>query len=231
MEGQDLKAARKRRGWSQKEAARRLDASQPYLSLLEAGKRVLTPWLARRAARVFGLPPTALPLSTTNFTEGAPSDQVLAEHLANLGYPGFAYLRSRRLKKNPTDVLLAALAKEDLEPRLTEALPWLLLRYEDLDSEYLVKGARLQNVQNRLGFVVNLARRVAEATAGYGNCVPRLWQLEQELERSRLAVEDTLCRASLPEAKRRWLEANRPPEAAHWHLLTDWRPETLRYVA
>src|SRR5204862_2965596 len=44
-----------------------------------------------------------------------------------LGYPGFTHLRPRRWAlKNPAEVLLAALAQDDLEPRLVEALPWLL---------------------------------------------------------------------------------------------------------
>jgi hypothetical protein len=55
--------------------------------------------------------------------------------------------------------------------------------------------------------------------------------LEAELERSRLAAEDTLCHAALGPAHRRWLRESRPPEAAAWNLLTDWRPEHLRYAA
>ncbi|MFQ5694738.1 MAG: hypothetical protein ACE5HB_01985, partial [Terriglobia bacterium] len=60
--------------------------------------------------------------------------------------------------------------------------------------------------------------------------VPWLRQLEEELERSRLAAEDTLSRVSLPETKRRRLRAARTPAAAPWNLLTDWQPEHLRYV-
>jgi hypothetical protein len=52
----------------------------------------------------------------------------LATELASLGYPGFAYLKSRG-KKNPAEVLLSALSSNHLEARLVEALPWILLKY------------------------------------------------------------------------------------------------------
>jgi transcriptional regulator with XRE-family HTH domain len=230
MKSQDLKSAREQHGWTQQQAAAHLAVSQPYLSLLESGKRTLTPRLMRRVARAYGLPPTVLPPADLLRDKVAPVERELAEDLANLDYPGFAYLRSRRPKKNPMEVLLVALAKDDLEPRLTEALPWLLLRHELVNTEYLVRQARLHNMQNRLGFVVNLARRAAEGAPHYLQRVPALLRLEQELEQSRLAREDTLCWATLPEVKRRWLADNRPHEAAHWNLLTDWRPEDLRYV-
>ena len=228
MRHQDLQLARRRRGWSQQEAAARLGVSQPYLSMLESGKRPLPPRLSRKLARVYSLAPTTLPLPRNLVST---DNQALAEGLTQLGYPGFAYLRTRRRKRNPAEVLLAALAMDDCEARLVEALPWLLLRYGDLDTNWLTQQARLHNLQNRLGFVVNLARRVAESTQRYQHRATALRQLEQELECSRLAVEDTLCRASLPAAMRRWLEKQRSPEAAHWRLLTDWRPEHLRYVA
>jgi len=41
------------------------------------------------------------------------------------------------------------------------------------------------------------------------------------------AKEDTLCHDSLTEAERKWLRVNRPPEAAHWNLLTDMKAENL----
>jgi hypothetical protein len=33
------------------------------------------------------------------------------------------------------------------------------------------------------------------------------------------------------EALRRWLRQQRPPQAEHWNLLTDLRPEHLPYAA
>ena len=230
MKGQQLKSVRERHRWTQQQAAARLGVSQPYLSLLEGGHRRVTPQLARRASRVFGLPPTVLSPADPFQRHTSPTERELAEDLANLGYPGFAYLRSRSPRKNPVEVLLAALAKDDLEPRLTEALPWLLLQYEFTDTGYLVAQARLHNLQNRIGFLVNLARRVAEGVPRHRDRVPALLRLEQELQQSRLAREDTLCWATLPEVKRRWLAHNRPPEAAYWNLLTEWRPDSLRHV-
>ena len=223
---QDLKQRRRERGWSQEDAAVRLGLTQSYAFMPERGSRPLSPRLARKVARVYGLP-TALPVS-----EPKPTDnQTLAEALARLEYPGFAYLCTRRHRKNPAAVLLTALATDDLEARVTEALPWLLLQYADrLDTQWLLGQARQHTLQNKLGFVVNLARQVAEATPQYRGRVPVLTWLEQNLQMSRLASEDTLCQARMSDVRRRWLRENRTREAAYWNLLTDWRPEALRYV-
>ncbi|MGH7362537.1 MAG: hypothetical protein ACREJ7_08890 [Candidatus Methylomirabilales bacterium] len=157
--------------------------------------------------------------------------ETLANDLAGLGYPGFAYLRPRNWKpKNPSDVLLGALAQDDLEARLVEALPWLVVKYWPLNREWLVREAKLRDLQNRLGFVVSLARRLAER-AGDERKGWALNELETELERSRLVREDTLCKASLPEPERRWLADNRPEEAKRWNVLTDWTVDALRYLA
>lgn len=231
MKQEDLKQARRQRGWTQAQAAGRLGVSQPYLSLLESGKRHLPLALVRRARRVYGLPPTVLPPVALSPERPLPDNQAVAEELASLGYGPYAYLRARRRLKNPAEVLLAALAKNDLEARLVEALPWLLLEFgEKLNTNWLVEQAKLHNLQNRLGFVVTLARELAEASPGLRHQAQRLGALETTLEGSRLAKEDTLCEGSLPQAKRQWLRENRPPEATQWNLLTAWRPEHVRYV-
>lgn len=233
MKVTDLRSARLKAGWSQAKAAYRLRVSQPYVAMLESGERRLTPRLARRARKVFRLPPTALPLPQTPETRlSGNASQTLAEELAALGYDGFAYLRQRRRwKKNPAEVLVAALAQSDLEARVVEALPWLLLRYRDMDAEWLVSQAKLRDLQNRLGFVVTLARQVAEREEGRDTGgVQALAQLEAALERSRLARSDTLCKASLTPREEQWLKENRPAGAERWNLLTDWRAEALPYA-
>lgn len=228
-----LAEARRARRWSQRRAAEELGVSQPYLSMLERGVRPLTPDLVRRATRVLGLTPAALTPELRSTVVAAPEPSVLAANLADLGYPGFAYLRSRRRRlRNPGELLLSALAAATLEARLVEALPWLVLRHADqIDPDWLVGQARLANLQNRLGFVVALAR----GAVAPGQAAPvrdaALAVLEAEMERSRLAAEDTFCQSGLPEHRRRWLLRHRWRGAAHWNLLTDWRPERLRHVA
>lgn len=230
MNFHDLKSGRLAKGLSQVQAATRLGVSQPYLAMLESGRRRLTPRLARRAMKVYGLSPTVLPPSEP-LSHHRVDAETLANDLAGLGYPGFAYLRPRNWKpKNPSDVLLGALAQDDLEARLVEALPWLVVKYWPLNREWLVREAKLRDLQNRLGFVVSLARRLAER-AGEERKGWALNELETELERSRLVREDTLCKASLPEPERRWLADNRPEEAKRWNVLTDWTVDALRYLA
>ena len=228
MTGKDLKLSWEQKGWTQEEAAGRLSVSHPYLSLMEKGARPVSKKSARKAASAFGLSATTLPVET--IWETMPQDaNTLAMDFAVLGYPGFAYLKSKRKKKNPGEVLLSALSAKCLESRVAEALPWLLLHYPDLDWDSLVSAAKARDLQNRLGLVKCVARRVAEKR-GEKNKVELLRKQERVLERSRLFLEDTLCNDSLTRAERRWLETNRPDEAKYWRVLTDLSPEHLSYA-
>jgi transcriptional regulator with XRE-family HTH domain len=216
-----------RAGLTQVQAARRLGVSQPYLSQLEKGERPVTAELARSAATLYHLPATALPMPATA-PQGADPNR-LARQLAGLGYPGFAHLRF--LKANPAAVVIEALTYRDLELRLAEALPWVLLRYPDLDWSWLVRQAKLLDVQNRLGFLVDLAKELAATRAHFRPALEQLSVVEEQLERLRLAREDTLCRESMPAAERRWLETNRSPLARRWNLLTGLTTDQLSYAA
>jgi len=228
MRPQELKAARLDKGWGQTQAAARLGVSQAYLNMLENGKRRLTPKLTRKLSLAYGLSPETLPLSG-EFMPARADDQRLAESLARLGYPGFAYLRTHASKKNPSEVLLTALAQERLEARVAEALPWVALKYWHGASTWLVGQARKLNLQNRLGFVVSLARQVSERDSQNDQRTHALRVLEATLDESRLAREDAFYRPPRTEGEREWLLQNRPKEATHWNLLTDLRPEHLQY--
>jgi transcriptional regulator with XRE-family HTH domain len=228
MTGNDLKLGREQKRWTQQEAAIRLRVSQPYLSLMEKGLRPVPEHLARKAATAFGLPATSLPLKTSLESVPAKSGNSLAYDLASLGYPGLSYLKSRG-KKNPAEVLLSALNSNDLEARLVEALPWILLKYPDVDWQPLVAAAKLRDLQNRLGFVTSLARRVAEER-GEHSTAQLLLEQENALSRSRLFVEDTLCDEALTQAERRWLQTTRSEEAKYWRVLTDLSPEHLSHA-
>ena len=228
MDGDTFRAARKHLGWTQTAAAARLGVSQSYVALLEKGHRRLPPKLARKAVRIFRLPAGLLPLSGKDLSIVTPSE--LARDLGRLGYPGFAYLRGAPMK-NPGEVLLAALARPQLDSRIAEALPWLLLNNPELDNSWLVTQARLLNVTNRLGFAVDLARRVCERNGETKTSRYRgLSRLADSLRVGRLEAEDTFAQDSLTEAERDWLRVNRSADARAWHLLTDWRPELLPYA-
>jgi transcriptional regulator with XRE-family HTH domain len=228
MESRELKPARLAKGLGQAEVAVRLDVSQAYVNLLENGKRRLTPKLARRFAAFYGLSADVLPV-TENFKPEPVGNDRLAEALGKLGYPGFAYLRSHRAKKNPGEVLLTALAQESLDGRVAQALPWLALEYWHMRSEWLVDQARRLNLQNRLGFVVTLARLVSEKHQT-GDRTQALRGLESVLNESRLVKEDAFYRKPKTEREKVWLEQNRPESARHWNLLADMRPEHLQYA-
>jgi transcriptional regulator with XRE-family HTH domain len=230
MQARDLSRGRKKRGWTQAQAAARLRVSQSYLSRLEQGARPVPEGVARRALKVYQLPATARPLAFANYEVGALTPAQLAAQLAALGYPGLAYRTPRRAPDNPAGVLLAALSHQHLEMRLVEALPWLVWRYPEMNWPWLINAAKLRDCQNRLGFVVGLARQLAEQN-GETIKAALLQQTEAALAQSRLAREDTLCHAGLSTAERNWLRGQRPPEAAFWNLLTDMAAAQLSYAA
>jgi len=229
MSGAELKAARNRAGKTQLEVSRGIGISQGYVSLLENGLRRIPAQLAKRFVKLYGLAFTALPVVAAYDPLTGIGPQTLAEELAALGYPGFSYMRSRK-RRNPAEVLVAALGESNLESRIAEALPWVLLHYPELDRDWVVNQARLHNLQNRIGFVVTLALEVAQQNDRQNGGLQALAELEAALEESRLAREDTLCQESLSEAEQNWLREVRSPAAQHWNLLTDWKPEAVRHA-
>lgn len=226
LTGDALRRARRLKGWTQVRTARELGVSQGYVALLEKGLRAPSTTLQRRMARALDLPPTAV----SPVEPGAPADAAdLATDLANLGYPGYQHLRRPRLgAKNPAAVLLSGLRADRLEPRSAEALPWLVVTFPDLDWDWLVPRAKTLDLQNKLGFVVTLARQVAKSTNA--PVAEALRNREELLERSRLVREDAFGRTTMTEAERRWLSANRPPEARHWNVLSSLTAEHLSYA-
>jgi transcriptional regulator with XRE-family HTH domain len=231
MDGAVLKAARKRAGWTQSRLARRLRVTQAYLSLMESGRRRVPPRLTRRLAPLLDLPPTVLPVTTTPAFVDQPTDDWVERHLARLGYPGYTYRRRPGSLSHPAEVLLSALALDDLEPRLAEALPWLLLHFEGFEAERLVADAKARNLQNRLGFVVALARQVAERKKGFEGRLPELRLLEEALEPSRLVRQETFGQGKVSKRIREWLRKARSGSAKHWNLLTDLKVEHLPYAS
>jgi transcriptional regulator with XRE-family HTH domain len=228
MDGKALKKARESKNWTQKDAARTLGVTQAYLSMLETGCRSVSTPFARKALKVLDLPPTALPLQTP--TEGATSSgrHDYGVDLAALGYPGFAYLRTR-VRRNPAGVLLDALNERDLDARVAEGLPWLALTYDDMDWDWLARNAKVSDVQNRLGFAVSLAKKIAEGRSDRDRA-QKLQAYLAVLERARLAREDTFCHDSMTGAERAWLREHRSSTARHWNLLTDMEDKHLAYA-
>ena len=222
-----LQAARRSLGWSQKRAARQLGVTQAYLSMLERGHRLPPRELAKRLVEVYSLSPAWLPLPAGEWHPAEVTNQEIAEQLARLGYPGLG-VRRRGGPKNPAEVLLTALSAAELDRRLLQGLPWLFLRYPEMETAWLLDRAKRLDLQNRLGFIVSLARELREAR---GEPVPQnLAELEAALDRSRLARFGTLCESSMSEDEGRWLFAHRSEQARRWSLLTDLEAEELPYA-
>jgi DNA-binding XRE family transcriptional regulator len=224
---EESRSARQAARLTQQQAAKRLGVSQPYLALMERGRRPVTARLWPKIVKLCGLGPAPMPLGTDCLDSWDSAS--LATALASLGYPRFRYLRGGD-RNNPAVALLAAVAASDVEVRVVEALPWLLVEYSDLDWDWLIREFKLRDVQNRLGFLVALARQVVDER-GDTIVEGRLRQVEKVLNRVRLVREDTLCQASLSDPERRWLRPTRSAHARHWNLLTDLDSETLPYAA
>jgi transcriptional regulator with XRE-family HTH domain len=222
-----LRAGRRKAGLTQAVAAERLKLSQPYLSQLERGRRRVTPKITRAAARLYRLPPTVLPLPPE---VSETSSEFLARKLAGLGYPPYEHLRTGP-PANPAAVVLEAVSSNRVDPRVMEAMPWVLVRYPELEWNWLVKNSKLKNVQNRLGFLVAVSRELVKQQPDSAAADASLANAEVELERARLAAETTLGRERMPAAEREWLRANRPSQAAHWNVLTTMTADRLRHAS
>jgi hypothetical protein len=170
----------------------------------------------------------ATPEQLPVFPKTRHSDDQLAADLGALGYPGYGYLRSQ--PRNPAEVFFDALDRPDLDARLVEALPWLPLRYSNMDWNWLTTQAKVHNRQNRLGFVVALSAKVAKKHTKR-DVVKRLSQVVKTLEEGRLAKTDTLCQESWPPSQRKFAHNQRSVLAAHWKLDTRLTEENLAYFA
>jgi transcriptional regulator with XRE-family HTH domain len=227
MNATGLRAARSSAGMSQALAAKRLGVTQSYLSLLERGKRRVPARLAAKAATLFRANPLLLPL--TPWHEWVPrevSNQWLAEQLALLGYPGFAYMRSRLTRVHPADLLMTGLSQPVVEPRVMEGLFWSLTKYWQMDRTWLVQVAKLHGLQNKLGFAAELCSALMLPAETRSN----LYRLAVELAPVRLADEAALC-DKLSSSQERWYRENRGPRSSKWNLVTNWEPEHLQNVA
>ena len=107
----------------------------------------------------------------------------------------------------------------------------MLVRYPELNWDWLLTHAKLRNLQNRLGFLVAVARELAENRPERSDPAKRLREVEKDLDLARLAAETTLSCESMPPAERAWLRANRPPLAERWNVLTSLNSRQLNYAA
>lgn len=228
-----LKSYRNARNLSQADLARALGVTQAYVSQVEAGRRPVTRKLAERLGALPDLPPAVLPPALAEL-DGQDAD--LAADLGALGYPPFAGGRPRRAR-NPAAVVLAIISPRQVAPNVMNAVPWVLLTFPGIDAAWLTDQARRRNLQNRLGFLTDLAIELARARVARAGEAERdaasdalaaLEALRAELEESRLANAGTLARVLGP-AERQFFEEHRGAAARHWNLHTGLTAAQLPY--
>ncbi len=157
------------------------------------------------------------------------SNAVFCRHLSALGYPPFAYIEPHPQPKPPAALLLWALGAPDLEARLAEGLPWLLLAFADVDVDWLVREAKHHELQNRLGFLTTIAHALALKHPRFVHRAQDLEQLLATLEPWRLAREDPFLEPLTSPGARDLLRQIRTADAVHWNVLTFWKAEHLNY--
>ena len=220
-----LKGYRKGRKLSQGELARALSVTQAYISQLESGSRPISRSLAERLGALPDLPPSVIPAGHAALDD---RDADLAADAGALGYPTFAAYAGPR-RRNPAAVIVSILARDQVAPGVMAAVPWLLLSHPGFDTAWLVDQVRLRNLQNRLGFLTDLALELAGASFTIDDAhAGELRVLRDKLEESRLANEGTLARVLTP-AERQFFEEHRSAAARHWHMLTGMTTAQLSY--
>jgi transcriptional regulator with XRE-family HTH domain len=217
----DLHRWRTRGGFTQAEAAQALGVSQTYLSLIERGLRPVTEAVTQRLKTLRPHAPRGQ----------AALDGEFRTDLAALRYPPFDHLGAPRHRANPATVLLRSLRQPDVDARVAEGLPWVASHYyAAIDWAHLTRQAKLNNFQNRLGFLLDLALPVLECRAQLDAAAfSAMRRARSELEEARLLREATFCWDSMPRNMRLWIRANRSPSAENWNILTRLRSEDLPY--
>lgn len=240
MTGSEFKTWRKKAGKTQADAAKGVGVKQPFVCAVEKDLRPVTPRLKNWLYSVYpeALTATSTPMAarsehmhwnSSDHSKAMPYSELLKEHLGNLGYPGFAYLARMPRKVDPLVVLLDALSTEDLDQRVVEALPWVLAHQRNLDWRKLTDEVRLRNLQNRLGFLLEVTVQ-ATKKLHFSAAAVELEPWLNWLREARLYKEDTLCKKSLTQVERRRLHRSRPKAARFWRLLTDLNAKEVANV-
>ena len=112
--------------------------------------------------------------------------------------------------------------------RLVAGLPWLAVEYVDLDWSWVLTEARLANLQNRVGFMLALARQLA-VRLEKPRVERRLAAVEGRFDAARLAREDTFSTA-LTAAETAWVRKTRSTQARHWKVVTDLSVDDVVYA-
>lgn len=238
-----LRELRKAAGLNQAHVAAKLRISQSLVSMLEGGRISLSDDLAPGFARLYSVEvgqlrefgrsdASRLKLSESPAAAVAMASvdaDALIQSLAALGYPEFKQ-SGKKYSADPSSLLLTALRQPVLARNVAEALPWVALSYEVEISDILIR-ARIHDLQNRLGYVLTLARKVAERQKDFIGRRKALSEMRMNLLPARLAREDSLCLGQAGSEEQEAARNSRPDFAVFWNMLDDFTPEDLPFIS
>ena len=228
---ENLRDCRLKAGLTQTDLARKAGTPQSRLALMESKKSPALPgleWLAR-VAQALGvnvvdlLAEKAAPEART--LSSLPEDEEnLAAHLKEWGAPLTGSAKKGRAF-SPEAVVLGVLRAPSA--RLLECLP-AVLAAKNMDYAKLLRLAEERGLVNRLGFVVDVARRVAsddrsERGARLERFSKQLW-LKRNRER-----EDFLTKTMPDDGEfRSWLKKKTPAAGKRWRVYGAYSLERFR---
>lgn len=214
------KKLREARGYlTQTDAAKRLGWTQSLICKLESGTREPTALELWRLAQVYKRPFSyffAEKESKPNFI----TEDMVAWHVAHYGYNLLVSKREYHgeVSLSAEDTILSILQWFP-SPRLIESAP-VLLFVNEIDLESLYKDAWRENLQNRLGFIVDVTIECIKAADAKG-LHSRLEELRTRLLHVKLAKEDSFLERinKLSDKSLNYLRQTRDPLAAEWNIL------------
>jgi transcriptional regulator with XRE-family HTH domain len=231
---ENLRAYRLKGGLSQTDLAKKAGTPQPRVAVMESTTNPTLPtleWLERvgnaLAVDVADLLRGRTASETKSLSSLPENEDNLAAHLKELGAPLTGTSDKTRVF-SPEAVVLGALRAPSA--RMVESVPGVLCR-NALSHEKLLRLATERGLVNRLGFMVDVALRLArerhgERASELSRLSKRLW-----LKRRRDA-EDFLMQEMTDDAEfRTWLKRKTPAAGKRWRVFGAYSMERFRDAA
>jgi transcriptional regulator with XRE-family HTH domain len=231
---ENLRTYRLKAGLSQTDLAQKAGTPQPRLAVMESAKNPTLPrldWLLRVAnalnVKVVDLLSETTASKTGSLSSLPENEEVLAAHLKELGAPLTGSSNTSRVF-SPEAVVLGALRAPSA--RTLEVVPGVLCK-NDMSHAKLLRLANERGLVNRLGFVVDVAYRLAQESDG--RRASELRRLSEQLWPKRNKDAEEFLMKEMPQDAelKRWLKRKTPQAGKKWHVYGGYSMERFRDAA